>query len=280
MAAAYQTQMATTRLSQEQQEVMALRQRLAQMEQQGHGGETLRGSYSSGQLTADLGGIVDQFFSEQQLAHHAQMNPPSAMIVGQRGVTVSPPPSVIGAEQQQQLFAVARDLAMQFMREEMGRVRSREMELAEQVVQRAHSYEHGLEVQASERVALLSQEAGAHLQHQTLVQNEAVASLAATRASAAGEALVARQALMTSEELAIQLQAANARIQEEAMIAYRQAESATEQRLKSEFQQALANTRAGEQKAADQAERAAQQASLSNLFRIAILKFCGKQKRR
>jgi hypothetical protein len=152
---------------------------------------------------------------------------------------------------------------MQFTREEIGRVRSREMELAEQVVQRAQSYEHGLEVQASERVALLSQEAGAHLQHQTLVQNEAVASLAATQASAAGEALVARQALMTSEELAMQLRAANTRIQEEAMIAYRQAESATEQRLRSEFQQALANTRAGEQKAADQAERAVQQASLS-----------------
>jgi hypothetical protein len=53
MAAAYQTQVATARLSQEQQEVMALRQRLANMEQQGHGGETLRGSYSSGQLNRD-----------------------------------------------------------------------------------------------------------------------------------------------------------------------------------------------------------------------------------
>ena len=61
----------------------------------------------------------------------------------------------------------------------------------------------------------------------------------------------------------MQLRAANTRLQEEAMIAYRQAESATEQRLRSEFQQALANTRAGEQKAADQAEKAAQQASLS-----------------
>jgi hypothetical protein len=101
------------------------------------------------------------------------------------------------------------------------------------------------------------------LQRQTLVQNEAVASLAATQASAAGEALVAKQALMMSEELAMQLRAANTRLQEEAVIAYRQAESATEQRLRSEFQRALANTRAGEQKAADQAERAVQQASLS-----------------
>jgi hypothetical protein len=228
MAAAYQTQLATTRLSQEQQEVMALRQRLANMEQQGHGGETLRGSYSSGQLTSDLGNLLDQFFSEQQLALQTRTGPSGATL---------PPPSVMGAEQQQQLYATARDMAMQFMREEMGRVRSREMELAEQVVQRAHSYEHGLEVQARERVALLSQEAGAHLQQQqALVQHEAVASLAATQASAAGEALVARQALMASEELVMQLRAANTRLQEEATIAYRQAESATEQRLRSKFQ--------------------------------------------
>ena len=74
---------------------------------------------------------------------------------------------------------------------------------------------------------------------------------------------MARQALMTSEELAKQLQAANTRAQEEAIVAYRRAESATEQSLRSEFQRALANTRAGDQKAADQAEKAVQQASFS-----------------